>query len=192
MEEIRQAVKGLAAEGASHIKIMASGDGTLGTDPAPATYTVPELACAVGAAHESGLPATAHCRASESMARAIEAGLDCMEHGEFTDRDGARRFDHDLAARLVDSGMYLSPILRANGWDTIVGLRAAREARDLTADEATALPPRSAIHRSRSTLPGVSSAWASPTGSSPARTQGASISRSATSTIAWSGRSRLA
>jgi len=132
---IRAAIKGLAAEGADHIKIMASGGGTRGTDPARASYSISELAAATGAAHEVGLPTTAHCRASESMARAIEAGLDCMEHGEFIAADGARSFDPDLAMRLVDSGMYLSPTLQANGWDTIVRLRPLREAGALTAKE---------------------------------------------------------
>jgi imidazolonepropionase-like amidohydrolase len=138
-DEIRQTIKGLAAEGADHIKIMASGGGTRGTDPAKATYTVPELACAGEAAQQLGLPTTAHCRASESMRRAIESGLDCMEHGEFIAVDGTRHFDPGLAGRLVDSGMYLSPTLQANGWDTILRLRALREARDLTADEEWAL-----------------------------------------------------
>ncbi len=132
---IRQAVKRLAAEGADHIKIMASGGGTLGTDPARATYTVPELACAATTARSLGLPTTAHCRASESMARAIEAGLDCMEHGEFIAPDGARRFDADLASRLVDSGMYLSPTPQANGWDTIVRLSPREQAGELSPDE---------------------------------------------------------
>ena len=138
-DEIRYAVKGLAADGADHIKIMASGGGTRGTDPARATYTVPELTCAAEAAHQLGLPTTAHCRASESMQRAIEAGLDCMEHGEFIAPDGTRRFDSGLATRLVESGMYLSPTLQASGWDTILRLRAAREARTLTQDERRAL-----------------------------------------------------
>lgn len=138
-DEIRQAIKGLAAEGADHIKIMASGGGTQGTDPAKATYTVPELTCAADAAQQLGLPTTAHCRASESMRHAIDAGLNCMEHGEFIASDGTRRFDHGLAARLIDSGMYLSPTLQANGWDTILRLRAAQEARKLTQDEQRAL-----------------------------------------------------
>jgi imidazolonepropionase-like amidohydrolase len=138
-DEIRQAVKSLAADGADHIKIMASGGGTRGTYPAKATYTVPELTCAAEAAHQLGLPTTAHCRASESMHRAIEAGLDCMEHGEFIAPDGTRRFDPGLATRLIDSGMYLSPTLQANGWDTILRLRAARETRKLTGDEQRAL-----------------------------------------------------
>jgi imidazolonepropionase-like amidohydrolase len=138
-DEIRQAVKSLAADGADHVKIMASGGGTRGTDPAKAAYTVPELTCAAEAAHQLGLPTTAHCRASESMRRAIGAGLDCMEHGEFITPDGTRRFDPGLATRLIDSGMYLSPTLQANGWDTILRLRAAREARDLAPDEERAL-----------------------------------------------------
>jgi imidazolonepropionase-like amidohydrolase len=138
-DEIQHAVKGLAAEGADHIKVMASGGGTLGTDPARATYTVPELAGAVETAHELGLPTTAHCRASESMRRAVEGGLDCMEHGEFIAPDGTRRFDPALARRLVDSGMYLSPTLQANGWDTILRLRSAREAGRLTPEDEQAL-----------------------------------------------------
>jgi len=132
---IRAAIKRLAAEGADHIKVMASGGGTLGTDPARASYSTTELAAATDAAHEVGLPTTAHCRASESMGRAIEAGLDCMEHGEFIAPDGARRFDSHLAGRLVDSGMYLSPTLQANGWDTVQRLRPLREARALTPQE---------------------------------------------------------
>jgi imidazolonepropionase-like amidohydrolase len=134
-DAIEAAVKGLAAEGADHIKIMASGGGTAGTDPARASYSVPELACVTTTAHELGLPTTAHCRAAESMARAIEAGLDCMEHGEFIEPDGARRFDPDLAMRLVDSGMYLSPTLQANGWDTIMRLAPLRQAGELTPEQ---------------------------------------------------------
>jgi imidazolonepropionase-like amidohydrolase len=134
-DEIRAAVKGLAAEGADHIKIMASGGGTAGTDPTRASYSVPELACATTTAHELGLPTTAHCRAKESMARAIEAGLDCMEHGEFIAPDGARPFDAELGMRLVDSGMYLSPTLQANGWDTIMRLRPLRQAGELTPEQ---------------------------------------------------------
>ncbi len=88
-DEIRDAVRRLAAEGADHIKIMASGGGTVGTDPARATYTVPELTC----------------------------------------------FDVDLARRLVDSGMYLSPTLQANGWDTILRLRPRDQAGELAPHE---------------------------------------------------------
>lgn len=138
-EQIREAVRRLVAEGADHIKIMASGGGTVGTDPGRGSYSLSELRAAVDAADALNRPTTAHCRASEAMSRSIEAGIDCMEHGEFLDPDGEMRFDRDLAERLVDSGMYLSPTMAASGWDTILRLRALRETARLTEEQEGAL-----------------------------------------------------
>src|SRR5207244_6320341 len=118
-----------------HLKIMASGGGTAGTDPGRASYAVGELRAAVEAAHGLDRAITAHCRASEAMRRSIEAGMDCMEHGEFLDPDGEMRFDRELGRRLVDSGMYLSPTMAASGWDTILRLRGKSETDDLTDEE---------------------------------------------------------
>ncbi len=123
-EAIRASVRRLVAEGADHIKVMASGGGTVGTDPTRASYAVTELSAARAVAHELGRLVTAHCRARESMDRAIEAGLDCIEHGEFLDGDGLARYDAETARRLVESGTYLSPTLAATGrWNTILRLR---------------------------------------------------------------------
>jgi imidazolonepropionase-like amidohydrolase len=138
-EQIREAVRRLVAEGADHIKIMASGGGTVGTDPGRGSYSVNELRAAADAANALSRPTTAHCRASESMSRSIESGIDCMEHGEFLDPDGEMRFDRDLAERLVDSGMYLSPTMAASGWDTILRLRSLRETTRLTKQQEGAL-----------------------------------------------------
>jgi imidazolonepropionase-like amidohydrolase len=143
-EEIRQTVERLVSEGADHLKIMASGGGTAGTDPGRASYTVAELRASAEAAHGLDRAITAHCRASESMRHAIEAGMDCMEHGEFLDPDGEMRFDQQLAQRLVDSGMYLSPTMAASGWDTILRVRAKAETEQLTHEDERAL--RAAEH----------------------------------------------
>ena len=125
-EAIRESVRRLVAEGADHIKVMASGGGTVGTDPTRASYTVSELAAARSVAHDLGRLVTAHCRATESMDRAIEAGLDCIEHGEFLDVDGVARFDAATAQRLFEAGTYLSPTLAATGrWNTILRLRGS-------------------------------------------------------------------
>lgn len=138
-EAIRESVRRLVAEGADHIKVMASGGGTAGTNPARASYTVSELSAAKRAARELDRLVTAHCRAREAMDRAIQAGFDCIEHGEFLDPDGVARFDARTAQRMVDAGTYLSPTLAAYGWDTIVRLRARQQLEPLSAADAATL-----------------------------------------------------
>jgi imidazolonepropionase-like amidohydrolase len=124
---IRKAIRLLVDEGADHIKIMASGGGTAGTNPGRASYTVPELQVATRTAHDLGRLTTAHCRAAEAMSRAIDAGLDCIEHGEFMLGEGGMVYDVELAKRLVHSELYLSPTLQSSGWDTILRLRSKKE-----------------------------------------------------------------
>lgn len=133
---IRRQVRHLVGQGADHIKIMASGGGTIGTDPGRPCYTVAELRSAITAAHDLGRLTTAHCRAGEAMRRATEADVDCIEHGEFIDPDGVMRFDKRIAQQMADCGTYLSPTLQANGWDTILRCRRIREYRELTQQEA--------------------------------------------------------
>lgn len=138
-EAIRQSVRRLVTEGADHIKVMASGGGTAGTDPTRASYTVQELSAARATAHELGRLVTAHCRAREAMDRVIEAGIDCIEHGEFLDEDGIARFNAETAKRMLEAGTYLSPTLAAYGWDTIQRLRARAEVEPPTEVDATTL-----------------------------------------------------
>ena len=139
-DAVRDSVRRLVAEGADHLKVMASGGGTVGTDSTRASYSVAELAAARAAAHELGRLVTAHCRARESMDRVVEAGLDCIEHGEFLDELGDARFEADTAARLAESGTYLSPTLAATGrWDLILRLRSQRDADGLDAEAAAEL-----------------------------------------------------
>ena len=137
-EEIRRQVRRLVQQGADHVKIMASGGGTAGTNPGLPSYTVPELRAAVDAAHHHGRLTTAHCRATRSIANAVEAGLDCIEHAEFNEpadliqhvADGpayAARWDADVAQRLADSGMFVSLTLPGSGYVAYRELREARE-----------------------------------------------------------------
>jgi imidazolonepropionase-like amidohydrolase len=134
-EEIRRAVTRLAEEGADHIKIMASGGGTQSTDPRVATYSVAELRSAVETAHSLNRLTTAHCRALESMRRAVDAGVDCMEHAEFLRPDGRMIFDEATADRLREAGTYISPTLSAWHWDTILRLRRKLEDGSATAED---------------------------------------------------------
>ena len=138
--EMRRSVRRLVHEGADYIKIMASGGGTAGTIPGRASYSVAELHAAVHEAHHFHRLTVAHCRAKESMVRAVEAGIDLMEHAEFLDPDGELRFDPKIAEMMAESGIWISPTLQAwTGYPRIVELRAKRDSDTISTDEATEL-----------------------------------------------------
>jgi imidazolonepropionase-like amidohydrolase len=135
-EEIRRSVRRLVHEGADHIKIMASGGNTQGTFPGRPSYTEAELRAAAEEAHTFGRLTVVHCRARESMIRAVRAGLDLMEHAEFLDPDGVPRYDARIVDMMRDSGMFVSPTLQAStGYPVVLALRRKREAAGLTQAE---------------------------------------------------------
>ena len=138
--EMRRSVRRLVHEGADYIKIMASGGGTAGTIPGRASYTVEELHAAAHEAHHFHRLTAAHCRAKESMVRAVEAGIDLMEHAEFLDPDNQLRFDPKVAEMMAESGIWISPTLQAwTGYPEIVKLTAQREAGTLSPEGEAAL-----------------------------------------------------
>ncbi len=146
-EALRRSVRRLVAEGADHIKIMGSGGATAGNLPFRASYTARELRVAVETAHGLGRLTTAHCRARDAMANAVEAGLDCIEHAEFlvagpevtlgSGKTPAGRIEYDqrLAERMLQSGIFVSYTFQAGGYDTLVDLRQQRLDGPLSADE---------------------------------------------------------
>lgn len=139
-EAIRAAVRELVADGADHIKIMASGGGTGGNIPYLASYTTEEMRVAVQTAHHLERLTTAHARAASSMVNGINAGLDCLEHGEFLVKSPIHNHGSGIAASalmaydpaitesLLDSGTFLSFTMQAGGYDTLLELRNALEA----------------------------------------------------------------
>lgn len=139
LEAIRAVVRQLVAEGADHIKIMASGGATAGNIPYYASYTAEELRVAVETAHGLGRLTTAHCRAKSSMINALEAGLDCIEHAEFlvpgdiveygagVSSSGIMQYDPRVTERILRQGTFVSFTFQAGGYDTLVELRAKRE-----------------------------------------------------------------
>jgi imidazolonepropionase-like amidohydrolase len=139
-EEIRKAVRRLVHEGADHIKIMASGGNTQGTFPGLPSYSIPELRAAIEEAHVFGRLSVVHCRARESMRRAIQAGLDLMEHAEFLDPDGIARYDAQIVDMMREAGIYVCPTLQAStNYPTVLALRRKRETAGLTLAEETHL-----------------------------------------------------
>ncbi len=139
-DEIRKSVRRLVHEGADYIKIMASGGGTEGTNPGRASYSVEELHAAVHEAHHFHRLTAAHCRAKESMVRAVEAGIDLMEHAEFLDPDDQLRFDPALAQMMAETGIWISPTLQAyTSYPRIVALEKKQEEDNITKNEAAEL-----------------------------------------------------
>ncbi|MDP6040787.1 MAG: amidohydrolase family protein, partial [Candidatus Latescibacteria bacterium] len=130
----------LVHEGADYIKIMASGGGTRGTIPGRASYTQEELHAAVHEAHHFDRTTAAHCRAKESMRRAVQAGIDLMEHAEFLDPDNEMRFDPQIAEMMAESGIWISPTLQAwTKYPRIAELKNQRESGTLSQDGETEL-----------------------------------------------------
>ncbi|MGH2613733.1 MAG: amidohydrolase family protein [Thermomicrobiales bacterium] len=123
VDGVRAATRRLLKDGADFIKIMASGGGTRGTDASRASYSVEEMAAAVSEAHQVGKKTTAHCLAAESVSRAVDAGLDQIEHFNFIHPDGSRVFDERVAAQILERGIFLSPTIQT-GYRQIERLQA--------------------------------------------------------------------
>ncbi len=80
VDGIVKAVREQAARGADWIKLYA--DYRTGPNgEAHATFSVDEMRAAVEAAHSSGRMVSAHASTDEGMRRAVEAGVDTIEHG---------------------------------------------------------------------------------------------------------------
>lgn len=149
LEAIRAAVRRLVAEGADHIKIMASGGATAGNIPYYASYGADELRVAVETAHGLGRLTTAHCRAKSSMINALDAGLDCIEHAEFlvpghiaeygggVSSSGLMEYDERVTERLLRQRTFVSFTFQAGGFDSLVELRAKQAHERLTRPETT-------------------------------------------------------
>jgi len=109
VREVVKAVREQAAAGADVIKIMATG-AVLAPGherPTSAQFTSEELRAAVETAHALGLRVAAHAHGIVGIARAVEAGVDTIEHGTHLHEDpGVAR---EMAAR----GVFLVPTLKA-------------------------------------------------------------------------------
>jgi imidazolonepropionase-like amidohydrolase len=80
--EVRKAVRYQVKYGAEVIKVCASNGVMSHTGPAGAQqYSDEELAAIVDEAHRNGRRVAAHCMGDSAVRHAIDAGIDCIEHG---------------------------------------------------------------------------------------------------------------
>ena len=79
-EQMVAAVRRQIAAGADWVKLYADYRWRAGED-ARATLSIEEIKAAVAAAHDAGRPVAVHASTAEGMRRAVEAGVDTIEHG---------------------------------------------------------------------------------------------------------------
>jgi imidazolonepropionase-like amidohydrolase len=111
VDEVRKAVRYQIKHGAKLIKCVASGGVMTPTGPPGAQqYSTEELAAIADEAHRRGLKVATHCHGDTAVNAAIDAGIDCIEHG-FMISDATIN-------RLVDTGTFLvSTSALTENWD---------------------------------------------------------------------------
>jgi len=122
--EVRSAVDRQVRRGAAFVKLIASGGGlTPGTRPSEADLAPSIMREAVVSAKANGIHVAAHCHAVESIVRALDTGVDIIEHASFVRPHGPPKFDPQIAVRLKDQGVVVSPT-------AISGVRIAQTIRE--------------------------------------------------------------
>ena len=111
VDGVRRATRQLIKEGADFIKVMATGGSTVTSDSYRPAYTVDELRTIADEAHRRQKVVAAHCRCTEGMSYALEAGIDIIVHGFFAGEDGIRRFDRQVADRIAKDSVWVNPTL---------------------------------------------------------------------------------
>jgi imidazolonepropionase-like amidohydrolase len=110
-DALRAAVRERADRQVDVVKIMASGGAmTPGTDILQCQFTLPELRIAVAEAHHLGLPVTAHAHGLPAVERAVQAGVDGIEHCSCLTEAGIKLPDALLNA-IVTAGIDVCPTL---------------------------------------------------------------------------------
>ena len=107
-EQARSAVRRLVKEGVDFIKVCATGGGmTPGSIVGRAQYTVAELRAIVEDAHRLERPVAAHVHGTEGIARAVEAGVDTLEHVSWMDLTGrGHNFDERVAQQMAEKRIF--------------------------------------------------------------------------------------
>jgi imidazolonepropionase-like amidohydrolase len=128
VDQVRKAVRYQIKHGAELIKVCASGGIMSHTGPAGAQqYSDEELRAIVDEAHRAGRRVAAHAHGDAGIRAAIEAGIDCIEHGSLMSDETLDLF--------VERGTFLVPTTYlADGMDV------SRAAPELQAKAAEVFP----------------------------------------------------
>ncbi len=98
VDEVRKAARQLLKDGVDFVKVMTSNEGpnkaTLALKAKGKPLSMPqfseaEIRAAVEEAHNAGKKALAHSVSKVSIRRCINAGIDCIEHANYLDKENA-------------------------------------------------------------------------------------------------------
>jgi imidazolonepropionase-like amidohydrolase len=107
-QELRAAVRQRAQRGCDVVKVMVSGGHlTPGSNPQESQYDLAELRLIVAEARQLGLRTAAHVHSPRSIADAVTAGFDTLEHVTFFTADGVSTDPATIAA-IVESQAVVS------------------------------------------------------------------------------------
>lgn len=111
VDEVRRAVRYQIKHGAQLIKCCASGGVAASRGPSGAQqYSAEELAAIADEAHRRGLKVAAHTHGDQAVNAALDAGIDCIEHGFM--------ITAPTIERMVETGTFLvSTNALTENWD---------------------------------------------------------------------------
>src|SRR6266480_3508136 len=132
VDEVRKAVRYQIKYGAELIKVCVSGGVMSHTGPPGAQqYSDEELRAIVDEAHRRGLKVAAHAHGDDGIRAAVEAGIDCIEHGSLATEETlellVERGTFLVATTYLADGMDLShaaPELQAKAAEVFPRARA--------------------------------------------------------------------
>src|SRR5438874_4459548 len=134
VSEVRKAVRYQIKYGAELIKVCVSGGVMSHTGPPGAQqYSDEELRAVVDEAHRRGLKVAAHAHGDDGIRAAVEAGIDCIEHGSL--------MSDETLDLMIERGTFLVPTTYLAD-----GMNVSRAAPELQAKAAEVFP------RSRATI----------------------------------------